>query len=132
MKVIKPGVQRLFEQDAETAAVVSRMLIELEKHGMDAVRRYSRQFDDWDPPGFRLSSRQVEEAIAEVPRQAIDDTDFCQANVRSVRPSPAANDAAAGNRNTAGRGAGPSPHPGEFGGLAIFPADGTRCSVRRR
>ena len=34
MKVIKQGQQRLFEQDAETAAVVSRMLIDLEKNGM--------------------------------------------------------------------------------------------------
>ena len=49
MKVIKQGQQRLFEQDAETAAVVSRMLMDLEKNGMDAVRQYSRRFDEWDP-----------------------------------------------------------------------------------
>jgi sulfopropanediol 3-dehydrogenase len=83
MKVIKQGQQRLFEQDAETAAVVSRMLIDLEKNGMDAVRQYSRRFDEWDPPSFRLSPRQIEEAISELDEQAIRDTDFCQANVRS-------------------------------------------------
>ena len=83
MKVIKQGQQRLFEKDAETAAVVSRMLVDLEKNGMDAVRQYSRRFDEWDPPSFRLSPRQIEEAIGELDEQAIRDTDFCQANVRS-------------------------------------------------
>ena len=51
------GGHRLFENDPETAKVVSEMLIDLEKHGMDAVRKYSRQFDDWDPPDFELSER---------------------------------------------------------------------------
>jgi sulfopropanediol 3-dehydrogenase len=82
MKILKQGEQRLFETDAETAAVVSRMLADLEKNGMDAVRKYSRQFDDWDPPSFRLTAREIEEAIAQVPAQAIIDTDFCQRNVR--------------------------------------------------
>ena len=66
MKIIKDGQQRLFEHDAETAAVVSRMLLELERDGMDAVRRYSRQFDEWDPPSFRLERRQIDEAVAAV------------------------------------------------------------------
>jgi sulfopropanediol 3-dehydrogenase len=83
MKTFKPGVQRLFETDAETAAVVTRMLIDLEKHGMDAVRRYSRQFDDWDPPTFRMTTREIEDAITRVSGQAIRDTDYCQENVRS-------------------------------------------------
>jgi sulfopropanediol 3-dehydrogenase len=82
MKIIKKGTQRLFEQDAETAAVVSRMLIDLEQNGMDAVRKYSRQFDEWDPPSFRLDRRQVDEAITALPEETIRDTDFCQDNVR--------------------------------------------------
>lgn len=82
MKVLKQGEQRLFEADAETAAVVSRMLCEIEHDGMDAVRRYSLKFDDWDPPSFRLSPAQIEEAIGRVPRQAIEDTSYCQSNVR--------------------------------------------------
>lgn len=83
MKIYKDGQHRLFENDAETAAVVSRMLLDLEKNRMDAVRRYSRQFDDWDPPTFRLSQQQIEEAIQQLPEQAIRDTDFCQSNVRA-------------------------------------------------
>lgn len=83
MKILKQGEQRLFENDADTAAVVSRMLIELERNGIDAVRKYSRQFDDWDPPSFQLTPDQIETAIAQVSEQAIRDTDFCQSNVRS-------------------------------------------------
>ena len=82
MKIVKEGHQRLFEHDAETAAVVSRMLADLEKNGMDAVRRYSRQFDEWDPPSFRLERHQIDEAIAGVSEQTIRDTDYCQDNVR--------------------------------------------------
>lgn len=82
MKLIKQGGHRLFEHDPETARVVSQMLLDLEHDGMDAVRRYSRQFDEWDPPSFELNEAQIDETIASLPRQVIEDTDFCQANVR--------------------------------------------------
>ena len=82
MKIYKPGRQRLFEQDRETAAIVSEMLLDLERNGMDAVRRYSRKFDEWDPPSFRLNAAQIEEAIASLPEQAVRDTEYCQSNVR--------------------------------------------------
>jgi sulfopropanediol 3-dehydrogenase len=82
MKVIKQGGHRLFEQDTETRAIVSAMLRDLEKNGMDAVRRYSEQFDGWVPESFRLNAAQIEAAIAEVPEQAVQDTDYCQENVR--------------------------------------------------
>ena len=82
MQILKPGQHRLFENDPETAATVSRMLLDLERNGMDAVRRYSRQFDEWDPPSFRLDQSQIEEAISRVSGQAIRDTDYCQDNVR--------------------------------------------------
>lgn len=83
MKQMKAGGHRLFEQDAETAATVSAMLLDLEKSGMDAVRKYSQKFDEWNPASFRLNASQIEQAIAEVPPQAIEDTDYCQHNVRT-------------------------------------------------
>ena len=83
MKIIKPGGHRLFERDPETAETVSRMLLDLEKNGMDAVRKYSRQFDEWDPPSFQLTSEQIQTAIAGLNAQAIRDTDYCQRNVRA-------------------------------------------------
>src|SRR5215813_6319470 len=82
MKVFKQGRQRLLEQDRETTAAVSEILIDLERHGMDAARRYSRKFDDWDPPDFRLSPSQIADAVSQLPEQAVRDTDYCQRNVR--------------------------------------------------
>jgi len=82
MQILKNGTHRLFEQDGATAELVSRMLIELEKHGMDAVRRYSQQFDEWAPREFELSPAQIAQAVESLPEQAIRDTDYCQDNVR--------------------------------------------------
>ena len=83
MKVIKEGGHRLFQSDPECAAIVTAMLLDLEQNGMEAVRRYSKKFDDWAPPDFELSAAQVEEAIAAVEPRVVEDTDFCQANVRA-------------------------------------------------
>jgi sulfopropanediol 3-dehydrogenase len=83
MKVIKEGNHRLFEEDVETSQYVSELLRDLRKNGMDAVRRYSRKFDAWDPPSFELSEQQIDEAIARCDDQLVQDTDFCQANVRA-------------------------------------------------
>jgi sulfopropanediol 3-dehydrogenase len=83
VKILKPGGHRLFEEDRETARYVAGMLAELERDGMDAVRRFSRQFDDWDPPSFELTTGQIAGAIVELSPQAIADTDYCQGNVRA-------------------------------------------------
>lgn len=83
MKIFKNGGHRLFESDPETSRVVSEMLLDLETKGMDAVRKYSAKFDDWNPESFELSEEQINQAINSLDRQVIDDTDFCQGNVRS-------------------------------------------------
>ncbi len=83
MKAIKKGAHRSFEEDEETSHVVSGMLEDLEKNGMDAVRRYSQKFDDWNPRSFELSHKEIEAAIVKLPEQVIKDTDFCQQNVRN-------------------------------------------------
>jgi sulfopropanediol 3-dehydrogenase len=82
MKIIKDGGHRLFEEDEKTSAYVRDMLKTLRKEGMDAVRKFSREFDKWDPPSFELSEKEIEEAIGKCDEQLIQDTDFCQENVR--------------------------------------------------
>lgn len=82
MKIVKQGEHRLFERDEETAAVVSEMLKDLEKNGMDAVCKYSQKFDNWNPTSLELTEKQIEEAIGKLPDQVIKDTDYCQENVR--------------------------------------------------
>ena len=83
MRIIKAGGHRLFESDPETSRVVTNMLLDIEKNGMDAVRRYSAKFDDWNPADFELTPAQIEEAISKLPKQVVDDTEFCQRNVRT-------------------------------------------------
>src|SRR5688572_17106853 len=82
MRIIKPGGHRLFEQDSETARIVFDMLLELERDGMDAVRKFSEKFDGWNPPSFELTERDIATAIDSLPEQVVRDTDYCQGNVR--------------------------------------------------
>ena len=83
MNVIKEGGHRLFEEDQETTRYVREMLDDLRKNGMDAVRKYSRKFDDWNPDIFELTEQQISDAIAKCDQQLIQDTEFCQNNVRT-------------------------------------------------
>jgi sulfopropanediol 3-dehydrogenase len=83
MRTIKAGHHRLFETDPETARVVADMLRDIEKNGMDAVRKYSENLDGWNPPSFELSPAEVEAAIAATPEGVVRDTDICQGNVRA-------------------------------------------------
>ncbi len=82
MKTVKEGIHRLFEEDPETAKYVSGMLDDLRKRGMDAVREYSEKFDDWSPANFELSDKEIDEALGACDEQLLEDTDFCQNNVR--------------------------------------------------
>jgi sulfopropanediol 3-dehydrogenase len=82
MKIIKHGRHRLFERDEETARIVSEMLTDIERRGMDAVRDYSARFDDWRPDAFELNEAQIRQACERVSGQALRDTDYCQDNVR--------------------------------------------------
>ena len=82
MKIIKEGGHRLFETDPETADYVSKMLGDLRRRGLDAVREFSTKFDHWSPASFELSEAQIQEAIARCPAQLVADTEFCQGNVR--------------------------------------------------
>jgi sulfopropanediol 3-dehydrogenase len=83
MKTIKQGGHRLFENDPETARIVSDMLRDLERNKMDAVRKYSERFDGWNPASFELSAQQIEQATRSLDKQVVDDTAFCQGNVRA-------------------------------------------------
>src|SRR5215212_4789722 len=38
------------------------MLSRIERERMDAVRTYSRELDDWDPPDFRVSAEEIKRA----------------------------------------------------------------------
>ncbi|MEE2638301.1 MAG: histidinol dehydrogenase [Acidobacteriota bacterium] len=83
MQLIKDGGHRLFEEDGETTRYVAELLRDLRIRGIDAVRDYSKRFDDWDPPEFELSAQQIDEAVTKCSDQVVTDTAFCQGNVRA-------------------------------------------------
>ena len=113
MKIIKDGGHRLFENDPETAKLVSEMLLDLEKHGFDAVRRYSEKFDDWKPKSFELTPQEIKAAIAELPKEVIDDTDFLPGERPLLRTGAEGNAGPARDGTAARRDPRPQAHPGE-------------------
>lgn len=82
MKILKEGGHRLFETDPETARYVADLLVRLRRDGMDAVRQLSIQFDEWAPARFELTEQQIADAVAQCSPQLVEDTAFCQGNVR--------------------------------------------------
>ncbi len=82
MKVIKEGGHRLFETDPETTHYVAELLVRLRRDGMDSVRQLSIQFDEWAPARFELTEQQIADAVAQCSPQLVEDTAFCQGNVR--------------------------------------------------
>jgi sulfopropanediol 3-dehydrogenase len=62
---------------------VSEMLGTIERGGVDAVRAYSRELDDWDPPTFEVTSGDVAAASASLPEALKESIAFAQAQIRN-------------------------------------------------
>lgn len=83
MEIIKNGGHLSLEPDEATAKIVHDTLADIKANGMEAIRKYSEQFDSWDPPDFELSQEQINEAIGQVPENIRQDINFCQEQVRN-------------------------------------------------
>ena len=81
---LKEGIseEASFAADLKVRKVVEDILDDIRKRGDDAVRELSVRFDDWNPESFRLSDEQIEETIASLPGQVIEDIKFAQDQVR--------------------------------------------------
>ncbi len=71
------------EADAKVRATVEAILKDIEAQGDDAVRRYSRQFDQWDPADFTLSQAAIEAAMKQLSPRELEDIRFAQQQVRN-------------------------------------------------
>ena len=67
----------------QVAAVVRDVIADIRANGDAAVRLYSEKFDNWSPESFRLSQREIDEIVATLPAQVIDDIETVQTNVRN-------------------------------------------------
>ncbi|MGO9660889.1 MAG: histidinol dehydrogenase [Acidimicrobiales bacterium] len=71
------------DDGAQVAATVAKIIDDVRRRGDAAVREYSSRFDNWAPDDLRLSADEVEEAIASVPEQVVEDIIWAQDQVRS-------------------------------------------------
>ncbi|AUA59847.1 Sulfopropanediol 3-dehydrogenase [Achromobacter spanius] len=71
------------DDDAKVRATVEAIIRDIETRGDDAVRDYSRKFDNWDPADFRLSRAEIEAARKQLSAREIEDIAFAQSQVRN-------------------------------------------------
>ncbi|MGW6455270.1 histidinol dehydrogenase [Streptomyces sp. NPDC055078] len=71
------------EDDSKVRQTVERILADVERSGDQAVRKYSIDFDEWDPAQFRLSQKEIEAAGKSLSRGQIDDIKFAQQQIRN-------------------------------------------------
>ena len=72
------------EQDLRAVSdLVREVLDRVRLEGEAAVRFYSKKFDQWDPPSFRLSEVEVEKSVRTLSPLEKEDIDFCQAQIRN-------------------------------------------------
>lgn len=73
----------LHAADVKVQQIVAGILEEIRLRGDGAVRELSVKFDSWDPPSFRLSAEQIDEIVASVEPQVLEDLKFAQAQIRN-------------------------------------------------
>ena len=66
----------------EVRAIVESVIDDIRARGDEAVREYSQKFDNYAPESFLVTDEQLQEIMARVPQQVIDDILFVQEQVR--------------------------------------------------
>ena len=69
--------------DAKVRSTVEGILKDVEARGDDAVRAYSKQFDNWEPQDFRLSQADIEKAVKSLTARELEDILFAQKQIRN-------------------------------------------------
>ena len=84
MAIYLKKAQERPEQDLRTVSdLVREVLDRVRQEGEAAVRFYSKKFDQWDPPSFRLSEAEVEKSVRTLSPLEKEDIDFCQTQIRN-------------------------------------------------
>ena len=64
------------ESSAQVRKTVEGILADIGSRGEVAVREYSEKFDKWSPASFRLTDKEIEECVRELPQQTVEDIQF--------------------------------------------------------
>ena len=72
------------EQDIQAVSdTVREVLDKVRREGEAAVRYYSKKFDNWDPPSFKISQDEIHKATQSLSALQREDIDFCQTQIRN-------------------------------------------------
>ena len=84
IRYLKKGLtdEAAFDADRKVRETVEHILDDIRTRGDTAVRDLSTRFDRWTPESFRLSPIEIQNLIAALPSQVIDDIRFAQAQIR--------------------------------------------------
>jgi len=82
---LKSAQSKSFADTAQTDVRerVQGIIADIRTRGEAAVREYAGTFDHWTPASFRLSPSEIDQIIATLPQQVIDDIIFVQSQVRN-------------------------------------------------
>jgi len=78
---IKRPTQPSPDRQAEVVETVARIIRDIQLEGETAIRRYSHQYDDWNPDRFRVSRGDIEAAYQVVNRDEVDAIRFARDQV---------------------------------------------------
>lgn len=81
MEYVKRGGPIKPEDKQKISEVVSQIILEIEKDGVSAVRKYSEKFDGWNPPSFRVSGDDIQHAKKTIDPQLARNIDFAREQV---------------------------------------------------
>ncbi len=70
------------QDDTQVRQTVESILGDIGQRGDEAVREYSRRFDNWDPRDFRLSPAEIEKAVRTLSARETEDILFAQTQIR--------------------------------------------------
>jgi sulfopropanediol 3-dehydrogenase len=84
IKHVKKGAtaETRSEIDSKVRSTVESIIADIAEHGEEAVRSYSKKFDNWNPTSFRLSPNEIQACIDSLDSQVIEDIKFAQAQIR--------------------------------------------------
>ncbi len=71
------------EAHADVPTIVASVIDSIRTSCDTALRSYSKKFDNWSPPSFKLSKDEIEEIVKGLPAQVIMDIKEVQQNVKT-------------------------------------------------
>jgi sulfopropanediol 3-dehydrogenase len=82
-KYLKEAKPRPKEDLSQVRDTVSEILESVRAEGVEAVRRYSKKFDNWAPDSFKVNQDMIRAARSQLPTTMVDDIDYCQTQIRN-------------------------------------------------